>query len=663
MYLPRPTGEYVEQMLAPNGWPGVDEDAYYDRAQRYTQVLRRVSDVLDSCLRERGEVFDGGVWSGSAAGAAGRQMGAIVEALTTLEYGLATVITWHRYIAGSIIEAKSDISDNVAGAHKEINALQNDSKLDPDERTAAINAVVKATHEANAGVVTETAVQILASKAWKPSDLALQDLLDQRTPPPDESSPIEPTPGDEPPQEDEKPRGDDGPPTSGPGAPGSGSGGGPGQSVPGMPWAGVPPVSPSTPPDMPGPAVPSGGPTAPAAPRKPAASAPSEDEGDGDEDPAAAPSAQPDGDAHDSSPRVAPAAATGMPAMPMAAPGAAAGGGGGALPVTEPGGGGSGAGSHGGTGVRPAAAATNRAASRRDPRARRESTDRGQSVEGAAMAAIPVSAARAERDAIADSATADAARRSGDRLQLARRIAAALNVPLSDGEQHFGFFWVTGLTTDGAIVVANNFGLAYLPEGFQLPEQVSMATADESIPAAERARWTTYPVLALQGWAAHRGAKLRAVIATQEQLADSDPGVTKVVIDADDIPDSGEMSGRSRLEVVDPAAAERLAETPDARLTALLPPARADAEAPADTPDDQRPLLWLQVLTPMVRSDPRRQGPHLRAFHAYATYTQEAALKEAHTAVDPVAQRCAVGDWLYWKRLTRLLDAALSAAS
>ncbi len=153
------------------------------------------------------------------------------------------------------------------------------------------------------------------------------------------------------------------------------------------------------------------------------------------------------------------------------------------------------------------------------------------------------------------------------------------------------------------------------------------------------------------------------MIATEEQLADSDPGVAKVVLAADDIPDSGVMSGRSRLEVVDPEAAERLAETPDARLIALLPPAPADAEAPADTPGDQRSFLRLQVLKPLVSSDPRRQEPHLRAFHAYATYVQEAALKEAHTAVDPVAQRCAAEDWLYWKRLAGLLDAALSTAS
>lgn len=310
-----------------------------------------------------------------------------------------------------------------------------------------------------------------------------------------------------------------------------------------------------------------------------------------------------------------------------------------------------------GNGVRPAAA---RHQAARSERARRESADRSQTVEGAAAALIPVSPARAERDAMAAAATADAARRRGaDPLQLARRVAAALNAPVNDKEPDLGFFWATGLTTDGAIVVANSYGLAYIPEGVQLPEQVFMATADKAIPAAERARWATYPLLAVQGWTAHRNAKLRAVIATAEELAGSDPGAAKVVLEPDDIPESGEMIGRFRLEVADPEAAERLAQTPDARLLAMLPPPPADANPPGD----QRIRLWLQVMKPMVSDDPRRQTPHLKAFGAYAAHAQDVVANDAYTAADPVAQRRAVSDWFYWKRLAELLHAAQSAES
>ena len=231
--------------------------------------------------------------------------------------------------------------------------------------------------------------------------------------------------------------------------------------------------------------------------------------------------------------------------------------------------------------TRPAAA---RAAARPAAPARQKSSDRAEKVDAAVVVPpVPVSAARAARDAVAEAATSDAARRAGpDPLQLARRIAAALNAPGSGGDTDFGFFWVTAVTTGGSIVVANSYGLAYIPDGVKLPEQVYMASADEAIPAAERARWATYPVMAVQGWAAHHDVKLRAVIATEEQLAQSDPGVTKVVLKPDDIPDTGDMVGRSRLEVIDPEAAERLAATADVRLIDLLPPAAADAEPSAD---------------------------------------------------------------------------------
>ena len=50
-----------------------------------------------------------------------------------------------------------------------------------------------------------------------------------------------------------------------------------------------------------------------------------------------------------------------------------------------------------------------------------------------------------------------------DPLQLARRVAAALNAPGSGGEGDLGFFWVTAVTTDGAIVVANSYGTGLHP--------------------------------------------------------------------------------------------------------------------------------------------------------------------------------------------------------
>ncbi|MEE3067238.1 MAG: hypothetical protein VYA67_25445 [Actinomycetota bacterium] len=660
MGLAPPTGEYAAEMLAPNAWPESDEDINFDRAEQYMRVLRQVSDVADNCRHQQLEIFDSDVWSGSASGAADREVGTLVEALTTLQNGLATVITWHRNIARSIIQAKSDIYDNVDVAERKIDALANEFRLTDTERTEAIRAVVTNTHEANAAVVTATAEQILASKAWTPPDTALQDLLDQKAPP------VRPGDG-EPSNTDPTLPGPVAPLPRGPAIP---QPPGPAISQPSRPGLGVPtipgssPASPATPAAAtPGHATPDSG----RSPTPPPVRSPAASERDGSDDGPGLPDAAPYGvGPQDDSPRVAPASASVMPAMPMA-PGAAGGGAAsGSASGAGPGGGVPGLGGPAGrmpagqsAGVRPAAA-THRPAPRADSVAHRESIDASQVAEVNVIAAIPVSPARLERDAIAEAATADAARRRGaDPLQLARRIAAALNAPVGDKVPDLGFFWVTGVTTDGAIVVANSYGLAYIPDGVQLPEPVFMATAEDTIPAAERATWATYPVVAVQGWVAHRHAELRAVIGTAEQFAGSDPGVAQLVLDPDDIPDSGEMIGRSRLEVVNPEAAERLAQTPDGQLLALLPPAPVEANLPAN----ERIRLWLQVMKPMATGDPLRQTPHLQAFHTYVSHAQCAVVNDAYAAADPVAQRCAVADWFYWKHLAELLDAALSISS
>ncbi len=276
----------------------------------------------------------------------------------------------------------------------------------------------------------------------------------------------------------------------------------------------------------------------------------------------------------------------------------------------------------------------------------------------AAPAPVPVSASRAERDAIAAATTANALRRKAtgsDPLRRARHIAAALNVGVMD----FGFFWVTGVTMDGTIVVANSYGLGYIPDGVQLPDTVKMASADEDIPLSERATWATYPILAIQRWAQHHDQKLRAVIATEEQFATFDPGVTKVILTADDMPDNGNMQGRSRLEVIAPAAAQQLSAVSDTGLTELLPAAPADQEPPAD----DTAKLWFEVAKPLMSTSPQRGTAHLQAFVTYAEHAQIHALHRAHTATDASTQRQAIADWVYWQHLAVMIGDAVNATA
>jgi hypothetical protein len=751
MGVAKPAGEYAEQMLDPGGWPDVDEQAFYDRAQQYTQVLRQVTDVLQTCRHQQAQISDGGIWSGGAAGAANGELGTLIGELTTLQNGLATVVTWHKYVALTIVQAKSDVTDNVVEAHRTIDTLENDPSLDAAELTKQINTVMSTAYGANVSIVDGTAAQILVSKAWKPPANALQDLLDQKTPPPvtiPDAPAVQPSPGPRPRPAQPVPvtPGTGGPtPPVTPGTGGRtppvtpGTGGRTPPVTPGTggvtPPTGTPPVdgggprpTPGTPltpgqpavptpsnPVGPRPAVPGGtpgggsgvplAPAAPAAPLSPAAGAPQPGAGGSGSKgmtpaaasagvvPAAAKSgAESSAGAH--------AGVTGIPAGAMGSGGSGGAGAGSGARSGAPGG--QKSADRAAPSTRPAAS---KAAWKSKPRVQpthAEDTEVEQSVVVTPAPVIPVSPARARRDAVADAAAAEASRRAGpDPLQLARRIGAALNAPGMGGGMDLGFFWVTGVTTDGAIVVANSYGLAYIPEGVQLPEKVHMASGDETIPATERARWATYPVMALRGWADHHGKKLRAVIGTDQQLANSDAGVATVVLKADDIPETGDMVGRSRLEVVDSEAADRLAATTDARLVDLLPSGPAGAEpapdqqpapvevvdpeaaavlispsggtmgmgqllaqmplppAGADSPADDRPMLWFEVMKPLASNATGRQAAHLRAFQTYAARAEEVVLGEAHTAVDPAAQRNAVSDWLYWKHLTRLLNAAL----
>ncbi|EUA94017.1 ESX-1 secretion-associated EspK domain protein [Mycobacterium ulcerans str. Harvey] len=156
MSMLRPTGGYFDQLLEPGGWPEIDEDAFYERAQEFTQVLRQVTEVLESCQQRRTQVFDDGVWSGGAADAANGELGTNIGHLMTLQNDLATAITWHKYVAGLVVQAKLAIDTNAEVAHQQILVLQNEPGLTAAERAIAIESLVVATHGANVAVVAGT---------------------------------------------------------------------------------------------------------------------------------------------------------------------------------------------------------------------------------------------------------------------------------------------------------------------------------------------------------------------------------------------------------------------------------------------------------------------------------------------------------------------------
>jgi hypothetical protein len=650
MGIARPAGEYAEQMISPGGWPEVDEATLSARAEEFAGVSRQLGAVLDSCAQQKMQVFEGGIWSGTAADAANGALGRNIDQLTALKSDAEDAIRWHNQIAGVIADAKSTISDNVEAANASITALQNDKALDADERTAAINWVIATTYGGNTGLVAATAEQILATGVQK------TDSGDQTTRPSDQNTPDQNTKDQNTSDTENRTPGE----AQTPGATDSASGAlsslmssASSGSLPTSPTPSIDTADQSTSNLANGASVVSPGSSSRTA-------TPGRAGGVGKGLSAAALSSSPVGAAPvASAPMVAPRSAEdSSAAAPMGAPMGAGAAGGAAA--------GSRKGSVAPAGTSPAAASSPPGtkaptAGAGGQKGRRQEPDAPDRPAAAAAAAppIPVSAARAERDAIAAATAPEAATRGGvDPLALARRVAAALNAADSDGADEFGFFWMTAVSTDGAIVVANSYGLAFIPAGVQLPEPVQLVTADAEIPAVDRARWVTYPAMAVQGWAAHHNKKLRAVVATAEQFGRSDPGAAKVVLEPEDIPATGVMTGRSRLEVVDPDSAAVLAETTDDGLLDLLPPAPADSGALSD---QLRPLWW-EVLRPLTGSAEGRETLHLKAFGPYAALQRNIALAAAHTAAESDARRAAVADWLYWRHVGELLGSALGGA-
>lgn len=280
---------------------------------------------------------------------------------------------------------------------------------------------------------------------------------------------------------------------------------------------------------------------------------------------------------------------------------------------------------------------------------------------GVAAGPVPVSAARAEREAVLQAVNAEAARRRiggpGDPLTLAIRIAAALNAADRPDGSSMEFFWATAVTTDGQILLANSYGLGYIPDGQNLPEQVRFVALDDSVPVAQRVSWATYPWRALAGWAEAKGVELRTVIGTEEQLKKVDVGAAQTTLNADDIPSTSQLPGRDRLAIIAPQQAKQLAATADTALVNLLPPAPTDAAAPEDRTTD----LWFAVMTPMLSQAAGREIAQLKALRIHADHREGLAIHAAHTATDPVVQRTAIADGLYWNRLAALMDSALNA--
>ena len=545
--------EFVDAMTAGGGWPDTDESTLFARAQQLQLLRNEIASVTNAWNGQYSRVFEGGIWSGGAADAGGASIVSRLSAMKKPDEHLAKGFAYYNWVATIVENTKLSINASLGAAEVEFNRIRGNSSVNQQEE---IMNEVGRRRDSHRQIVSGARGQVPQFGQWNPPTSSIPPAIPAQAPsgtggapqkmPNPTFKPVSPSSASNPldgfvrqppptlstatalPAESSNPStvpqtvGDV--PTSGAtasAAPTTASGG----------------TAPTTTPAQLGTTSGTSN-SAPQSPNSPAAGGPSSPAS-----PAAVGSVQSSPTATEaskgassSSTNRASTLATQSPSTPLST----------AAPANSP---------------SPSTAPTNSSASAVTPASPSSSSASGAA---AAPAPVPVSTARAERDAILAASTPGGRRKAGDGdpLQRARHIGAALNVGVMD----FGFFWVTGVTADGTIVVANSYGLAYIPDGVHLPEHVKMATADESITPAERATWATYPILAVQAWCRHHDKQLRADVATEEQFANFDPGVAKIVLTADDIPGDGTMNGRSRLEAIAPDAAQRLIAVADTGL-------------------------------------------------------------------------------------------------
>ena len=796
MAIPKPVGPHAQEMLAGGGWPELDEGALTNRAAELMDVLRQVTSVSESWLREQTSLFSPAVWSGSASTAAAGKVTGVITSLQEQQMSLATAILWYQSVASAVATTKSGISEIVNLGHWLIAEIEATAAINPDAESQ-VQEVIDAARQLNTGAVTQAAVAC-APTGFNPPLSELNQLVNQSGLPmmnlpglaiPSMSAPMASTPGGIPafnqnessndqarnsPPAASAPSGggSSAPSTTGASNGANGIGGnpissgtqpvsGPAASSASGP-VGSPPGGMSGPPSAPaaglgsgsaglaGPATAGlggesssaggvsaggGGVTAgsatgsgshsPASGHSPTGTSPGSGASGGSvphqagsqsnsiagrrdspyraaeqtsQTNQASGSANPSTSRPPVAPTVAPAAASGTPGQPVpgsamstraatagpvgqpspgvnnrpgsfAAPAPGTGTSrpnpsvspttrvqGGAGPIPRPIGAGPSAGSGSGTaplGPPPTPAPAGPVASGPTARPLAGPPDTPVTAESSSMAVVPVPVPGVPGEEGRIRSTTGTA----DPLHSARRIAAALNAEDRPDMSSPGFFWATGVTTDGQVLVANSYGLGYIPSGQRLPRQARLVTLDHSIPVADRVSWASWPWRALAGWARSHDVGLRTIIGIEEHLRDIDVDAPQMTLSDDQIPATSEMAGSDRLELIAPAHAKRLVATADDRLITLLPPPLADSSAPPDRLVD----LWSAVGAPMSSDAPGREIAQLQALLAYADHSEELAIHRAYAASDPVLQRSAIADGLYWHNLAGLTHAALNS--
>ncbi len=183
MGLGKPTGEYVEEMTGPYGWPDIDETVLLNRSTELLQQRDRLCWVIGKWRQHQGEMFSAGVWAGSGADAGNTAVESRITEMTSLQTHLEKSIAWYRVLVGIIEQAKMTITNNIADAQRTIRDIRVHPDLDESEREALIEAFVIAQNALNTSVVAGATAQVPAFNAWRPPPSSIPPPPSGQAPP------------------------------------------------------------------------------------------------------------------------------------------------------------------------------------------------------------------------------------------------------------------------------------------------------------------------------------------------------------------------------------------------------------------------------------------------------------------------------------------------
>ena len=176
MGIEKIAGEYIQEMTEPSGWPDIDENILFARANELLELRNAVSAAVDQWNREYSSIFESGSWRGSGAEAGGSSIQTSLRAMSQLQNHLAKGYAYYNMVAGLVAQAKTTINQNLQSAQEMIQTIRETPGLDEQSKEEIIRGYVLSQRGLNASVVVSGASQVSIAREGRTLTIGDREL-------------------------------------------------------------------------------------------------------------------------------------------------------------------------------------------------------------------------------------------------------------------------------------------------------------------------------------------------------------------------------------------------------------------------------------------------------------------------------------------------------